>query len=756
MSGRVSTSQPLQNVIDISIGDDLAIALVDESQEGLGTGTVYTWGPGRNGALGRNIAGTANSGNEVGASNVARPARLISATAGPAGDGFLRNIREIAAGDVAGFALDINGYVWAWGNGGWGGITGQGIAVPHSDPRRVLRGAVTSGAGQDGSYLKARSIAAGLGFAMAVTIDGKPVAWGNNTCASNPPGPATSPSFACGGNLGNNGMGTMSATPVYITNVTGGVHNDVLFVSRGDLWGYYVRSDNTVWVWGDNSLGQLGIGGYTAQNRAVVFNGIANCSRPDPVPTAIVSVTDTTVCASRLASSGIELNSGINLSSSLLPFYEFTWYRVETNSPISIEDTASGNVVKKGSGLSFSTYNVTLPGRYWVKVKYIGSRVTCGGHSQAVDYSSIFVHPNSFNTKTDLVYCNNEANVSVSSLNPSKNPVYYWYPSSTGLVQLGSSIGSGNTNLNVSGVPANAANEKVIYVEEKYSGTGTVAPGEPSATFNYIPTSMTAGGTTNISGRDMLFQTLSGVRIDTIYLYARTLMNNPETASFQFNVYGVVRECNGRMIANRAAGAIGTGQTYSATLKNPGGIIAIPVNILVNTPGYYYLGLTSNFSGDIKFYSGVSGMTNTEITTNIPKVDNITGEVLKIYGTDDGGCAANGVGTYGSFFNWKVTAPQTFCDRKPVTLKSCIITILAEGETELKDFMIYPNPSSDLFTVESKLPVKISVIDSKGNQVESKTVTGKEQIGENWNNGIYLMKINGQHVNRTIKLSKVR
>ena len=366
--------------------------------------------------MGRNAAGTGNSGNETFGSNVARPARLIYSIGGPSGDGFLRNITSVTGGSVSGYALDVDGYVWAWGDGGWGGLTGQGQFVNHSDPRIVLKGVVTSGFGQDGKYLLAKSISAGLGFAMAVTLDGMPVAWGNNSCSANAIGPGATPNFGCGGNLGNAGLGSSNSAPVYIQYGAGNVHSDVISISAGFNWGYYLREDNFFWAWGDNVVGQLGIGNYTTQNRAVSIPQIATgCSQPDPVPFANLTPYDTIVCESKLASNNIRLESTFKVSPVLLSNYQFTWYRVfDPASLISSFDTLTGNIVKEGNRVNFSTLDVVTKGRYWLRIKCMGLNSTCGGYPTSYDYSTIDVFPNSFATKSDLNYCSASAEVSIS------------------------------------------------------------------------------------------------------------------------------------------------------------------------------------------------------------------------------------------------------------------------------------------------------------------------------------------------------
>ncbi|HRS18290.1 MAG TPA: hypothetical protein P5243_02205, partial [Bacteroidales bacterium] len=120
----------LTGVTQVFAGDNFAMALVDPDGDGIGT--VYTWGDGKSGTLARNAAGTLNPSNGGEEKDPwARPARYADGT-------IMNNITQIYAGDVFGAALDVNGYIWTWGNGGWNNSTGNTtVNYTGSDPRRV-------------------------------------------------------------------------------------------------------------------------------------------------------------------------------------------------------------------------------------------------------------------------------------------------------------------------------------------------------------------------------------------------------------------------------------------------------------------------------------------------------------------------------------------------------------------------------------------------------------------------------------------
>ncbi|SFY03963.1 RCC1 domain-containing protein, partial [Cytophaga hutchinsonii] len=372
---RTNATTTLKNAIQIEAGDKTGYALIDPDGDGIGT--VYSWGANTNGELGRSNAGGTNNGTENGPnSNYASP--VVFKTGLP-----LDNIVSISAGDVMCFAIDVDGFVWAWGNNGWFGLCGTGPGGVHSDPKRVLAGewaTTPGGAGQ--TFLKARAIGGGQGFGMAVSIDGIPLAWGGN-----------------GGNNGylGNGSTTPSDVAVIIRTSAAAYDTDVIGISDGDGWGFYTRRDGSLRTWGFNAQGQLGIGNTTSQVYAVTFALPGGCAIPDPKPFAKITPRDQNICPGSWT--GTLLNSQFNVSGALAPNYTIRWYKDGSATPI--------------TGATTSTYNATAIGTYKVVVKYIGASVPCATYPDAIDEITIAeaVAPYTANAGT---YCGTTGTFSVT------------------------------------------------------------------------------------------------------------------------------------------------------------------------------------------------------------------------------------------------------------------------------------------------------------------------------------------------------
>jgi alpha-tubulin suppressor-like RCC1 family protein len=173
-------------------------------------GSVWAWGDNRGGQLG--------NGTVSGAPNpVPRQIRGLGGVA------------AVAAGGHHGLALTADGRVWTWGRNDRGQLGSGGVSAPRPTPAPV--------AGLTGVV----AVAGGVMHSLAVRRDGSVWAWGANQQ----------------GQLGNGATGDASA-PVQVGDL-----GDVIAVAGGGEHSLAVRRDGTVWAWGANHQGQLGNGRAT-------------------------------------------------------------------------------------------------------------------------------------------------------------------------------------------------------------------------------------------------------------------------------------------------------------------------------------------------------------------------------------------------------------------------------------------------------------------------------------------------------------
>jgi subtilisin family serine protease/alpha-tubulin suppressor-like RCC1 family protein len=213
---RVQEIPPDRKVIDIATGERYALFLLDN-------GDVYGFGNNYSGQLGI-PDGVSDSYNCMKYS----PERIL----------YLQNVKAIGAGGVNSFALKEDGTLWAWGFS-WpylGAHTGNRYIY---EPIRIL-GSSTE------KFIK---FCAGRDYAAAIREDGALFEWGMTS-------------------TGGLGFGVQSAgvyEPIQLTLV-----NDVKTVSIFELHTMILKNDGTIWGWGNNVLGQLGIGNHVDQYTPVM------------------------------------------------------------------------------------------------------------------------------------------------------------------------------------------------------------------------------------------------------------------------------------------------------------------------------------------------------------------------------------------------------------------------------------------------------------------------------------------------------
>jgi len=186
----------------VSVGSSHVLAIK-------GDGTLWSWGYNGQGELGNFsptvVGGYRSSPVQIGTSSYT----------------------YVNAGGLTSFAIDIQGRLFAWGYGNMGRL-GLGDTFNRSSPVQIGSSSWISVATDYGSY----------GYTIAVTSDYKLFTWGNNT----------------GGYLGVSDTVHRSSPVQLGTNSWNGV---VCATGRAS---YAVRSDNTLWGWGDEAnYGALGL-----------------------------------------------------------------------------------------------------------------------------------------------------------------------------------------------------------------------------------------------------------------------------------------------------------------------------------------------------------------------------------------------------------------------------------------------------------------------------------------------------------------
>lgn len=157
----------------------------------------------------------------------------------------------IAGGNLHTLALKSNGTLWAWGDNTSGQL-GDGTSGSGTWKKTPVQISGTTW----------KAIAGGANHSLALKSDGTLWAWGDN-------------SFGQLGD-GTSGLGTGKNAPVQI-----GTDTTWSAVSAGNTHSLAIKSDGTLWAWGENSFGQLGVGDQVHRNAPTQIGSATTWQRID-------------------------------------------------------------------------------------------------------------------------------------------------------------------------------------------------------------------------------------------------------------------------------------------------------------------------------------------------------------------------------------------------------------------------------------------------------------------------------------------
>jgi len=292
-SSPVQVSGTVTSVSDVFYGNGFAGVVKSD-------GTLWMWGQGSNGKLGDGTTAAKSSPIQIGA---------------------LTNWSKLSLGNSTGYAIKTDGTLWAWGYNVYGNL-GDGTTVAKSSPIQV--GALTTWS----------KVFAGDNSAAALKTDGTLWVWGYNangelglgdtTNRSSPVqlGTGTNWSAAAFGNAfaiatktngtlwawGNNVFGQLGSgntTNTSSPNQVGSLTNWTANIVAGIYSSYAVKSDGTLWAWGDNSSGRLGDSSAVSKSSPVQIGSLTTWSQ------VFGSSGASNLCAIRVAGADGGLNSAL-------------------------------------------------------------------------------------------------------------------------------------------------------------------------------------------------------------------------------------------------------------------------------------------------------------------------------------------------------------------------------------------------------------------------------------------------------------
>jgi alpha-tubulin suppressor-like RCC1 family protein len=179
------------------------------------TGTLWSWGDNSSGQIGTGCSGSS---------------RFYFST--PSQVGADTDWISVSAGGFFTAAIKSDGTLWAWGSN-YGGQLGDGC-VPMS---ACVYSEVPVQVGIEMDWTK---VEAGAVHVVALKSDGTLWAWGIN-------------------NHGQLGSGTAGAESYSSVPLQIGSDTDWGSIGAGDMYSLAIKTDGTLWAWGDNDAGELGL-----------------------------------------------------------------------------------------------------------------------------------------------------------------------------------------------------------------------------------------------------------------------------------------------------------------------------------------------------------------------------------------------------------------------------------------------------------------------------------------------------------------
>ena len=207
LSDTTNRSSPVQvgalaNWLNIASGNGHCLAIKSD-------GTLWAWGRNNYGQLGQ---GTTTGGSSS-----------------PVQVGALSNWSSIACEQGVSIAIKTDGTLWSWGYGSVHGSLMQGATDQSLTPLQV------------GTLTNWKTVSVGYNYVMLTKTDGTLWAAGRNYYGEL--------------GLGNSGAYANRSSPVQV-----GALSNWKTVSAGDESTIAVKTDGTIWSWGGNYAGQLGLG----------------------------------------------------------------------------------------------------------------------------------------------------------------------------------------------------------------------------------------------------------------------------------------------------------------------------------------------------------------------------------------------------------------------------------------------------------------------------------------------------------------
>jgi hypothetical protein len=658
-----AAATPLTNIKMVEGTDYGGYALAND-------GFVYSWGGDSNKDLGRTFSVAADQ------FYAKRVQMWDYTTNAPGGD--LANIVKITGGDTHGLAIDVDGNLWSWG-GDWGpGQRGWGAtstAVPYATKVVAPGTACVINQWKIGPWITdVVGISAGQQHSIALLADGSVVTFGNNSS----------------GQLGI-GSTASSGCPVYVQTSAGVNLGSIVSISDGDLWSFALTSSGSVYVWGENGNGELGIPGNTTDHTFATLNPAIPTACTGsllPCPTASLGP-DVLKCTG----TSVTLLAGANGDT-----YIYNWYSGPSAAGPWTLIGAANRTYSAGVG---ATITVTNPMFYRVVITdtraYVADK--CGACVASEDIMEVADRTPPLATSAAGT-CGTTVCFDINSTGAIDNTAFDWYSTQVSVPKLNSSgtidpFCTAKTNLTLNG------SNWEIWVDDKRTFQSTVGPTvDPCAP---------SGGTSGAKYQQE-FVVYRDITLTEVDVYYKTYSVTAGLDNANVKVYS--NNPNKNSSSNDGVNAL-TGAT-STTFSFP----RTSTSFTKFTVTGLNLPLTGS-AGGTKYWLEISGLSNGEFgefvcagSGGYPYADAVVGEDLVILkGSTESAQVVQQTDFKALGTNWKFTYESGYpCGRFKLTAPNATVSCLPveflnfdginKGKTNLLTWTTASEKNSNYFEVQ--------------------------------------------------------
>lgn len=306
--------------------------------------------------------------------------------------------RMVSAGENFSLGIKMDGTLWGWGQNGNKLGLGLGNLVDQNLPTQI-------GTANDWA-----TVSAGNVHSLAVKTNGTLWTWGN-------------------GQFGQLGNGVFNSATPNVTQV--GTATDWLTVSAGNRFSLAIKTTGTLWAWGLNNVGQLGINNVINQNLPVQVGVSSNWLKIDAGDQHSLAIDATGFVYAWGDNTFGQFGNGTN-TSSLFPILvssSNTWSEVSAGLDHSLFLNSFGFLFSSGNNSNGQLCNGTYtPSNMMTPATNTGAQFQYiaisagGGHSLVIDNSNM-LWSSGLNTQGQLGLGNN-TNINILSLVSTTNTYF--------------------------------------------------------------------------------------------------------------------------------------------------------------------------------------------------------------------------------------------------------------------------------------------------------------------------------------------